>query len=296
MNLEIDINPRYRHALRITFAAVVGVFIFSLVYLVAIAMIKVAPLPALQYNTEECRIDKSKEAGRIFRIHGLAKINLLLSEYLCKKVPLDNDISKVILQWNQDDITSSKTLSSARYDLVALKPDRFNTQQFKLLSNYVKIARYGEYSSFLISLTSAPVISRLYLAEQTIGLLTKKSSFSGYIIPKAFFRKNNINVSKLSFKYYDSHTSLRKALKNNEVTLIASYWSDDKDVRRLPTAKKLKLDYDIEASSWFLKREYINTQVHCAVEEALRYQSKKSSSTYFKKIDFVKRCQKRGAK
>lgn len=292
MKLEIDINPAYRHNFRIIVAVLVGAVIFSLVYFSTISSFKVFPLPALQYNTEECVIDSAKGEERVFRIHGLAKINLLLSEYLCKKTRLDNDITKVILQWNQDDITDSTTLSSMRYDLVALKPDRLNTQQFKLLSNYIKIAQYGEYSSFLISLTSTPEISRLYLADQTIGLLNKESSFSGHIIPKAFFRQNNINVSKLSLKFYPSHRALRKALETNEVTLIASYWQEDKDGRRFTQAKKLKLDYDIESSSWFLKRDHINTKVHCAVEEALRYQSQRASSTYFKKMDIVKHCKK----
>jgi len=296
MQLEIDINPRYRHVIRIMVAALVGLSIFSLVYLVTISTLAVSSLPALQYNTEECVIDNVKGDGRVFRIHGLAKINLLLSEYLCKKTPLDNNIKKVILQWNQDDITNSTTLSSMRYDLVALKPDRLNTQQFKLLSNYVKIAQYGQYSSFLISLTSRPIISRIYLADQTIGLLSKESSFSGHIIPKAFFRRENVNVSTLSLKYYPSHAALRKALETKEVSLIASYWQEDKDSLRFPKAKKLMLDYDIESSSWFLNRDYINTQVHCAVEEALRYQSQRASSTYFKKIDVVLLCDKGGVK
>ena len=291
MNLEIDINPRYRHFIRVMVATIICTVVFSIIYLSSSALVKVNPLPHLQYNTYECLIDDNK-SEQAFRIHGLAKINILLADFLCKKSTLTPEINKVILQWNQDDINHVSTLSEMRYDLVALKPDRLSSEQFKLLSNYVKVADYKSYSSYLISRTNQPIMSYLYLADQTIGLLSKKTSFSGNIIPLSFFRRNNINLKNLSIKYFPSHSALRKALKNNEVSVIASYWQDDSDRKRFPTAKLLKLPYDIEPHSWYLNRDYIGTTVHCSVEYALRYQAQKASSTYFKDINIVTSCLK----
>lgn len=292
MNLEIDINPRYRHFIRIMVAIIIGIIIFSIVYFSNITLFKVNALPALQYNTYVCQTDNKNNDGHSFNIHGLAKINRLLSDFLCTKSSLNSDINKVVLKWNQDDINSISTLSSMKYDLVALKPDRLDTQQFKLLSNYVKIAEYSSYSSYLISLTSQPVISPLYLADQTIGLLRKNTSFSGHIVPISFFRRNGINIKNLTIRYYLSHSGLRKALKNNEVSLISSYWEDEKDQTRFPNARKFKLSYDIEPSSWYLNRDYINTPIHCAVENGLLYQAMKAHSTYFKNISIVYSCKK----
>jgi len=181
--------------------------------------------------------------------------------------------------------------NESKFDLLLVKSDLLQRLTLQDNINYEPVAAYAGYSVYLISTHETPELNSKYLTGKTIGLLADPFSESGHKYPKNAIARNikKENLPKFESKY-SSHATLRKALNDNEVDLIASYWGK-KQQEKYPHWKLLKIADVPKGDTWFLEVDINLPMVVCATTEALESMAKKAYNTYWKNIIILANCE-----
>lgn len=178
-------------------------------------------------------------------------------------------------------------LYKAEPELLISSQQSIITSILKDKTKYTPIANYPDYKSSFISLHSKPNLSNMYFLDKIIGLVKHPSSLSGNRYPIKALYEAGVDLKKLDIRYYESHSELRNALMNKEVHVIGSYFNQELDSNRFPSAYSLELDYMIDGPTWYLKTSLLNTSVGCLINEYIKKMAKTNPSSYFKQLKIV---------
>jgi phosphonate transport system substrate-binding protein len=189
------------------------------------------------------------------------------------------------LFWGLDDADRLQRLTEGEPAIVYGRSEVVESAIVSGLQSYQKIARYPFYASKLIS--SEPIeLSRLSLSGKRIGLHQDQSSRSGRLIPISMFRSIGLNSSDYNLVLGSSHRELRRLLENNEVDLIASYWSEE-DVSRYPELESLEISSDVDGTNWYIRPDLLGSSFSCIFQRNLIKLASQDDDPYFQQMEII---------
>lgn len=187
----------------------------------------------------------------------------------------------VEVRWEPSPVSAERAIAERSADIVLLRPNTPGLGKNFLDDFYSEVARYPSYNVYLIGKTQAPSSKASAIQFQTIGLLSKQESRSGYIMPIRLFHRLDLAIPDLRIRYYPGHAELRRALEAGEVDIISSYWSE-RDRRRYPDWRPTRIDQVSEGLHWYIARDqYEALPVRCAILNVLNRLAENRDTGYF---------------
>ena len=239
-----------------------------------------------QANEMHCFTSNSfeKKSMHIYGEHirgGRALINAL-----CASSDIETQFSKITYTWALTDKRLEDKIRSLYWDLAFGRQELFKSTS-GIEPSYVPIAEYDSYDAFLVSKSPIEVLS---LKTLRIGLLANPDSKSGHIVPISYLRNLNLDLSDLQIQYFPTHASLRRALTDDKIDVIGSYWNI-KDSNQYPTYKTLKIMDRLKGSQWFIRKDLYQSPSHCVYNRLLETLATLADDNYFKNIKLIGDCE-----
>ena len=212
-----------------------------------------------------------------------------LSNTLCNNESFSKQFGEVYAHWGYTHNDFFKSLYSGDADLAFIRPQQMDTFNIQDTYGYIKIAEYRSYKSFFISRKEMPKLSQSYFLNKRIGLLSKKTSRSGFILPLQKLKELGVDIDELDIIYASSHYQLRELIKKGDVDIIASYWGED-DTSWSEEKYAVNISPDTSGSAWYIKSDKKNQPLNCILMDTLKEWSKTLTNKYFKDIAFMDVC------
>jgi len=251
-------------------------------------------LPRLQNVIElsiacDTKLQSNDETFRVFVTDpGLAK-NLL--QYLCSNPVLNKQFDKIEVFWSNNEQEMIQFIGKGLADLALVKENIMQAFAAQNTHGYHIVASYRDYAAYLFSMKEKPKIDKEYLWGKRIGLLDYPSSRSGHIIPKTMLKELGMSLETQEIVYANSHQALRELLASGKVDIISSYWHED-DEKQFSKNYITPIKTNVSGSRWYLKMETENTDLLCAVQQTLKEQSDKQSSSYYHSLHLSPDCKR----
>ena len=257
------------------FALVTGLGIVA-AWAIASTGLQFRALPVKHYNSYGC--DVSRSAGTepsddaTFRILDVFRLDTNeLADRLCDSASIGKRYARVEVTWIHRDQLDLREIINRTYQLVLAKPELLRGLTETHISDYIPLASYRNYAGELLSIKYAPRLSNDFLAGKRLGLIDDPNSLSGYQIPKAAFRRANIDESAFTTVFFKSHADLHRALLAGDVDVIGSYFATYFDDARA-AIKRIDLQRGLSGMQWYLHPALVDTSIHCELlRELVRY-------------------------
>ncbi len=247
-------------------------------------------LPSLIEDSYTCIAGKNLSSPKLTVYMNARSVAQSLAELLCGDSVVQRQYHQVQIYWGGGDVSDITFIGKGIGDLVNTKDNIVQAFDAENTHGYKRLASYGQYQAYFIGRDEKPELSREYLLGQRIGLLDYPSSRSGHIIPMHLFRELGLREDQINIVYSNSHAGLRELLANNQVDIIASYWSEEDSERFSENYIQAIGENDVRGSSWYLKMNGRNTDLYCALQGALGSLAQQQQSTYFGELSFVEGC------
>lgn len=230
-------------------------------------LVSVKPLsiePVVQYSSS-C---KTRSVSNINTLKVHVPIKSLALEVLvraCENDVVTRQYGEVKVYWGGSLGEQIEFLAKGIADVILTKDNIMSALMAESTHSYKPVIGYPAYSAFFISNTEKPTLSKSYFLDKKIGLLDYPTSRSGHILPKSALKDLDIDINALDITYLSSHQALRERLASGEVDIIASYWSDEDEVRFSKNYITPIAD-NVSGSKWYLKMNNNNTDLVCALQ------------------------------
>ncbi|NUZ12250.1 PhnD/SsuA/transferrin family substrate-binding protein [Pseudoalteromonas sp. McH1-7] len=246
--------------------------------------------PVVQYSSS-C---KTRSVSNINTLKVHVPIKSLALEVLvraCENDVVTRQYGEVKVYWGGSLGEQIEFLAKGIADVILTKDNIMSALMAESTHSYKPVIGYPAYSAFFISNTEKPTLSKSYFLDKKIGLLDYPTSRSGHILPKSALKDLDIDINALDITYLSSHQALRERLASGEVDIIASYWSDEDEVRFSKNYITPIAD-NVSGSKWYLKMNNNNTDLVCALQGVVHQIAQSRTSSYFDKVDTYWQCEK----
>ncbi|GAB5452324.1 MAG: hypothetical protein Hals2KO_26520 [Halioglobus sp.] len=258
------------------------------VYVVMTAY-RLQPLHETDYGVQECSWQDSANSGaEALRILDAVYVEPLgLFSSFCESSSVKRQFSAVAVRSVHRDRFDLRDLYEATYQLVLAKPELISRGRKGI--QYELIARYPDYGSQLVSLHGTPELSAAWLNGKVLGLLDDANSISAYQIPIAALRAAGLEEVPRIIRFR-SYRQMYRALYEGSVDVIPALVSDEGPTSRLQLPPGLVLEETIPGPAWYLQRALLDSEAHCALQEALQDFSRSVQMDFFRRLISVRSC------
>jgi phosphonate transport system substrate-binding protein len=211
-----------------------------------------------------------------------AMANKLLSA-LCENDVINRQYGKVEVHWSHNEQNIIQYVGKGIADLALVKENVMLAFAAQVTHGYQVVAKYQDYSTYLISLKEKPQLNKQYLWGKKLGLLDYPSSRSGHIVPKGMLHELGILDENMEIIYVNSHDALRDLLASGKVDIISSFWKAQ-DEKRFSANYITPIKSKISGSKWYLKMATENTDLLCDIQKSLLNLATQTQSEYYSQL------------
>jgi hypothetical protein len=263
----------------------------SLAWLGASRPVSVAVLPSIEYNTYRCSTRTIDNERVLHVMENQDASSEKLADDLCASKVVADLFGAVEVRWQHHLRADIRNLYEQRFDLGVGRPQKIETPEVKVIANYIPIAGYPDFDSYLIAKQDQPELSAEYFQGKRLGLIHDTNSIAGYQIPRRALANAVIDPSVVQITYYRNHQELRKALMAGEVDVIASNWQGKNDELTLGSVHRLLLDSGLAGAKWYLSPRWVDTPLHCSIVEVLQGVARETQDPGLKNLKLIRDCQ-----
>ena len=242
-----------------------------------------------ELTSYQCKVDNSLSTDEFVILSGSFNWGENLSNILCKSQRFSKQFGKVTAKWGY----SNNDPFDYNSDMVFMNQQQMIDFNDKKKHSYIKVAEYSSYKSFFIGRKEIPQLTKSYFLNKRIGLLSKKTSRSGFILPNKKLEEMGLNIEELNIVYASSHSHLRELIKKGDVDIIASYFNeDDSSWSEEAYAVQIgfSIPFEISGTGWYIKSSTDNQPLNCMVVKTLRKWSTTLTNKYFENIHILDIC------
>ena len=202
---------------------------------------------------------------------------------LCENEVINRQFGKVEVHWSHNEQSIIQYVGKGIADLALVKENVMLAFASQATHGYQVLAKYQDYSTYLISLKEKPQLNKQYLWGKKLGLLDYPSSRSGHIVPKGMLHELGILDENMDIIYVNSHEALRDLLASGKVDIISSFWKVQ-DEKRFSANYITPVQTKISGSKWYLKMATENTDLLCDIQKSLLRLASQTQSEYYSQL------------
>lgn len=202
---------------------------------------------------------------------------------LCENKVINRQFGKVEVHWSHNEQDIIQYIGKGIADLALVKENVMLAFAAQVTHGYQVVAKYQDYSTYLISLKEKPQLNKQYLWGKKLGLLDYPSSRSGHIVPKGMLHEMGILDENMDIIYVNSHEALRDLLASGKVDVISSFWKAQ-DEKRFSANYITPIQTRVSGSKWYLKMATENTDLLCDMQKSLLRLATQTQSEYYSQL------------
>jgi hypothetical protein len=262
-----------------------------LCWFIVVPAVEIHQLEVRDYNIHRCEFI-ANPGGPVLRVlDAVYTEDRGLTNTWCHAPTIAQHYGTLELRSVHRDHLDLRELYESRYDLVLAKPELIGRigRAGKDGIDYEPIAQYPDYGSQLVSLQGTPELSAAWMQGKTLGLLDDPNSVSAYQIPRAALQRSELaDVPEII--YFRSYRQLYKALFDGQVDFIPALLSEEGPDSALQLPPGLILEETIPGPAWYMRRELLDTAVHCDLLVALEQFADSAELDYLRDLRIVAPC------
>jgi phosphonate transport system substrate-binding protein len=202
---------------------------------------------------------------------------------LCENEVIERQFGKVEVHWSHNEQSIIQYVGKGIANLALVKENMMLAFSAQATHGYQIVAKYQDYSTYLISLKEKPQLTKQYLWGKKLGLLDYPSSRSGHIVPKGMLHELGILDENMDIIYVNSHEDLRDMLASGKVDIISSFWKTQ-DEKRFSANYITPIQTRVSGSKWYLKMATENTDLLCDIQKSLLALATQTQSDYYSQL------------